>query len=176
MKLFIKENLRAIPIINQLYNIVRAYGLTYSGEDEQDSMEDYKYSLRNDHVQRFIDYVTLGETDAVVRKNKITYLTALFYSVKGTYKVFDYMIDYALADIDITYTAKNISISINTIPESLDRDLFCTYLEKFLSALLYFESLDITISTLSVSVMDNTVAALNHGKAYYQYYEAREEE
>ena len=78
--------------------------------------------------------------------------------------------------IDITYTAKNISISINTIPESLDRDLFCTYLEKFLSALLYFESLDITISTLSVSVMDNTVAALNHGKAYYQYYEAREEE
>jgi hypothetical protein len=24
--------------------------------------------------------------------------------------------------------------------------------------------------------MDNTVAALNHGKAYYQYYEAREEE
>ena len=41
MKLFIKENLRAIPIINQLYNIVRAYGLAYGGEDEQDSMEDY---------------------------------------------------------------------------------------------------------------------------------------
>lgn len=176
MRLFIKENLRAIPIINQLYNIVRAYSLAYTGEDDKDSMEDYKYSLRNDYVQRFIDYVTLGETDLVVRKNKITYLTALFYSVKGTYKVFDYMIDYSLVDADITYTAKNISISINTIPESLDRDLFCTYLEKFLATLLYFESLDITISSLSISVVDNTTASLNHGKAYYQYYEAREEE
>ncbi len=176
MKLYIKENLRSIPIINQLYNIVKAYSQTYAEEDEQDSMEDYKYSLRNDHVQRFIDYVVPDSSNQEVRKNKILYLTCLFYCVKGTYKVLDYMIDYGLVDAEITYTAKNISISINTIPESLDRDLFCTYLEKFLASLLYFELLDITISSLSVNVVDNTVASLNHGKAFYQYYEAREEE
>ena len=177
MKLYIKENLKSIPIINQLYNIVRAYGLAYGGEEEQDSMEDYKYYLKNDYVQRFIDYVVLDDgSDAEVRKNKIIYLTSLFYCVKGTYKVLDYMIDYSLVDAEITYTTKDITIAITTIPESLDRDLFCTYLEKFLSALLYFESLNITISSLSVSVMDNTVAALNYGKAFYQSYEAREEE
>lgn len=195
MKIYIKEHLREIPIINQLYNMVVEYGKAYE-DDDKDSFDDYRYHLRNDAVLRFLDYVVPSEEefterslDPSSRSSYINYLSALFYSVKGTYKVLDFILDYDLfqtskGDPDqtpdtttkISYTARTISIEIENLPGTLDRDLFCSYLEKFLYTLLYFESLSITINSTSAEIVDTTIASLNHGEAFYQYYEAREEE
>ena len=71
----------------------------------------------------------------------------------------------------IAYTTKSISIEIQSIPVTLDRDVFCSYLEKFLNELLYFEFLTINIKTISAEITDSTTTTLNHGDAYYQYYQ-----
>lgn len=186
MKIYIKENLREIPIFNQMYQLIKAYGEKYGASGEEDSMTDYRYSLSNDYVFRFIDYVIPEEEDPEVRKNKVTYLTSIFYLTKGTYKVLDYLLDYDLFQTTggegkdtttaISYSARNISIDVKSLPQRIDRELFCDYLEKFLCALLYFESLTINVDGIRESLVDNTTAALNHGQIYFQYYEAREEE
>lgn len=198
MQIYIPKYLRErIPILRQLFDIVVKYGDMYSREEDVDSFSDYKYSLRNDSIVRFLDYVLpdvnefknrfpdLKETDITqLRNNHINYLTVLFYSVKGTYKVLDYITEYDLFQTSrgkkyqgqdlstkIAYTTKSISIEIQSIPAALDRDIFCSYLEKFLNELLYFESLIINIKNISAEIIDDTVTSLNHGDAYYQYYQ-----
>ena len=76
----------------------------------------------------------------------------------------------------ITYTTQSINIEIQSLPQNLDRDLFCAYLEKFLCTLLYFETLTITINSIGTKFNDNTVVSINHGEAFYQYFVAIEEE
>lgn len=196
MQIYIPEYLRQrIPVLQQLYEVISEYGKMYP-EQADDSYSDYRYSLRNDAVIRFLDYVVPGIEDyrlrfpgitdeelETLRLENIKYLTALMYSVKGTYKVLDYLTEYDLfqtssgKDIQtpdtttkVTYTKKSISISISSLPNSFDRDLFCEYLEKFLSALLYFESLTIIIDTISTKISDSTTTSLNHGEAFYQSY------
>lgn len=193
MKVYIKEHLKRIPIVDQLYNMIVEYSRTYE-DDDRDNFDDYRYFLRNDAVIRFLDYVVPTEEefkarglDPESRPSYISYLSALFYSVKGTYKVLDFILDYDLFQTSkgeenqgpdtttkISYTARSITIEIDTLPATLDRDLFCNYLEKFLCTLLYFESLTITINSIGTSIVDTTQASLNHGEAFFQYYEARE--
>jgi len=199
MQIYIPKYLgERIPILKQLSEIVTGYGKKYSKDEDIDSFSDYKYSLRNDSVVRFLNYVVPGVDDFTLRFPKldqeekivqlrndyINYLTVLFYSVKGTYKVLDYITEYDLFQTSkgkesqgqdlttkIAYTTKSISIEIQSIPVTLDRDVFCSYLEKFLNELLYFESLTISIKTISAEITDSTTTTLNHGDAYYQYYQ-----
>ena len=127
MKVYIRENLREIPIFNQMYKLIKAYAEKYGNSEEIDSMADYRYSLRNDHVLRFLNYVIPDEEDETVRNNKITYLASIFYLTKGTYKVLDYILDYDLfqttgdergtdTTTEISYSARNISLDIKYIP------------------------------------------------------------
>ena len=198
MQIYIPKYLgERIPILKQLSEIVTGYGKKYSKDEDIDSFSDYKYSLRNDSVVRFLNYVvpgiddfkfrfpTLDQAEIVqLRNDYINYLTVLFYSVKGTYKVLDYITEYDLFQTSkgkvsqgqdlttkIAYTTKSISIEIQSIPVTLDRDVFCSYLEKFLNELLYFEFLTINIKTISAEITDSTTTTLNHGDAYYQYYQ-----
>jgi hypothetical protein len=198
MQIYIPKYLgERIPILKQLSEIVTGYGKKYSKDEDIDSFSDYKYSLRNDSVVRFLDYVIpdidefksrfpdQDETNIIqLRNNHISYLTVLFYSVKGTYKVLDYITEYDLFQTSkgkksqgqdlttkIAYTTKSISIEIQSIPVTLDRGVFCSYLEKFLNELLYFEFLTINIKTISAEITDSTTTTLNHGDAYYQYYQ-----
>ncbi len=187
MKVYIPKHLRRIPIIEQLCSMISEYSKKYAGENDQDSFSDYRYSLRNDAVVRFLDYV-LDFSDDLVKRNVITYLSTMFYSVKGTYKVLDYITAYDLfgtgeksmenveEHVKITYTTQSLSIEIDDLPERFDRDLFCEYLEQFLCALLYFQSLTISIENMGTRIEDNTTTSLNYGSECFQYYEAREEE
>lgn len=201
MKIYVKEYLRKIPILERMCNMIIAYASSYS-ENDTDNYSDYRDTLNFDDVARFIDYVSpdldefklrfRGETEEELkerRKNHVNYLIALFYSVKGTYKVLDYLTEYDMFQTHknerlqgqdttskISYSTRSITITIVSIPESLDRDMFCTYLEKFLCSLLYFENLTITIEGIGVSMKDTTTVSLNHGDAYYQYYEIKSED
>lgn len=202
MKLYIPPYLRTgkIPVLKQLYEMVASYSEEYTDKEELDSFNDYKASLINDPVLLFLDYCVpnledmkikypLEENLEELRKNHINYLTTLFYSVKGTYKVLDYLTEYDLFQTSnglsellpdetttITYTTQSINIEIQSLPQNLDRDLFCAYLEKFLCTLLYFETLTITINSIGTKFNDNTVVSINHGEAFYQYFVAIEEE
>jgi len=230
MKVYIRDYLRKIPIIDQLYRMIVRYGQLYS-EEEKDNYDDYRYSISGDDVLRFLDYVLPGydnleelyprklrESDedwitrlksvddfanrfplsysdltadewiynlVQTRRNYISYLKRMFYSVKGTYKVLDFILDYDLfqtskgkdlqePDIStkISYSARSIEIVIEDLPAELDRDIFCEYLERFLCALLYFESLKITINNTKVIIEDDTTVSLNHGEIFFRYYEA----
>ena len=171
MNIFIPKYLRErVKIIDQLYNMIRAYYEEYSQTKEEDSFDQFRFSRRNDYVVRFLDYViptkyitteingeTITVEDKTTRETALNYLSKLFYSVKGTYKVLDYLIDYNILNadenwwnlnnlnnnkVDISYTARSIDVKVDKLPDGLDRELYCDYLEKFLCALLYFEFLE----------------------------------
>lgn len=192
MKLYVKKYLRKLPVIDQFCNMFLEYSKEYPNYDE-DTYVNHKILLKNDSVRNFIDLM-VPEDDILklrlkedwtpdTRETYITYLETLFNTVKGTYKVLDYLTEYDLfqtsigenqtADTStkINYTTQSITINIQSIPLNIDRNIFCDYLEAFLSALLYFESLTITINKISTLVIDDTTSSLNHGEAFYQYYE-----
>lgn len=196
MKLYIKKYLRKLPIIDQFCNMFLEYVREYPTYDE-DLYENHKILLKNDSVRNFIDLMMISDEDLKVRlgddwteyarESYITYLVTLFNTVKGTYKVLDYLTEYDLFQTSrgkeqqeadnstkINYTTQSITIDIQEIPSDIDRDMFCDYLEAFLSSLLYFESLTITINKISTKVTDDTVTSLNHGEAFYQYFEVEE--
>lgn len=169
MKIYIPKHLRDIELINRLYKMI----IEQSKQDEgsKDSFSDYQWSLSNDPVKRFIDLCL--PKDLVDRQDTINYLSALFYSVKGTYKVFDHLIYHNLIDSSrsrITYTAREIKIEISKI--GVNKEIFCSALEDFLEALLYFESLKIYIDDIDLEMTGNLTTQLNHGEVYYQHYEA----
>ena len=205
MNIFIPKYLRErVKIIDQLYNMIRAYYEEYSQTKEEDSFDQFRFSRRNDYVVRFLDYViptkyitteVNGETitveDKATRETALNYLSKLFYSVKGTYKVLDYLIDYDILNadenwwnlnnlnnnkVDISYTARSIDIKVDKLPDGLDRELYCDYLEKFLCALLYFEFLTINIGKMSTSMSEKTEVYLNRGQSFYQAFEINAEE
>lgn len=205
MNIFIPKYLRErVKIIDQLYNMIRAYYEEYSQTKEEDSFDQFRFSRRNDYVVRFLDYViptkyitaeVNGETitveDKTTRETALNYLSKLFYSVKGTYKVLDYLIDYDILNadenwwnlnnlnnnkVDISYTARSIDIKVDKLPDGLDRELYCDYLEKFLCALLYFEFLTINIGKMSTSMSEKTEVYLNRGQSFYQAFEINAEE
>lgn len=205
MNIFIPKYLRErVKIIDQLYNMIRAYYEEYSQTKEEDSFDQFRFSRRNDYVVRFLDYViptkyitteVNGETitveDKTTRETALNYLSKLFYSVKGTYKVLDYLIDYNILNadenwwnlnnlnnnkVDISYTARSIDVKVDELPDGLDRELYCDYLEKFLCALLYFEFLTINIGKMSTSMSEKTEVYLNRGQSFYQAFEINAEE
>lgn len=205
MNIFIPKYLRErVKIIDQLYNMIRAYYEEYSQTKEEDSFDQFRFSRRNDYVVRFLDYViptkyitteVNGETitveDKATRETALNYLSKLFYSVKGTYKVLDYLIDYNILNadenwwnlnnlnnnkVDISYTARSIDVKVDELPDGLDRELYCDYLEKFLCALLYFEFLTINIGKMSTSMSEKTEVYLNRGQSFYQAFEINAEE
>lgn len=205
MNIYIPKYLRErVKIVDQLYNMIREYYDEYSKTTEPDSFDQFRFSRRNDYVVRFLDYViplkyttaeingeTVSVEDKTTRETALNYLSKLFYSVKGTYKVLDYLIDYNILNadnnwwdlnnsnsnkVDISYTARSIDIKVDKLPDGLDRELYCDYLEKFLCALLYFEFLTINIGEMSSSMSERTEVHLNRGQSFYQAYEVDAEE
>lgn len=173
MKIYIPKHLVGrIPIINQLYKMVLGYSTEYDGERDEDYYYYYYYGQRLDDVTRFIEYVIPDDEDEERRNNNISYLTKLFYSVKGTCKVFDYILKYNLfqttSEDVITYDSQTISITIEELPFGLDYDVFCEYLEKFLSALVWFENLNISIGSSKIEITGSVTTCLSSGSKEYQ--------
>lgn len=171
MKIYIPKHLREIKIIEQLYQMMTSYG--EQAVDEIDSFSDFQWSLSNDPVKRFLGLCIPKKDDQTSEdySSNINYLATLFYSVKGTYKVFDYLLYYSVIDSDkskINYTARSISIEIGEI--LVGKDLFCSAMEDFLKTLLYFESLEIIINSAGINLEGSIVNHLGHGEIYYQHH------
>ena len=104
------------------------------------------------------------------RKRKINYLSSMFYSVKGTFKVLEYLKLFGIFGNslkDIRYTTKSIDIKIDSI--SVDRDQFFSMIEAFLGTLLYFEELNITIGESKIEFSGELKVNIDTGEFYYKH-------
>lgn len=111
--------------------------------DSVESFNDYKYNLKEDPVLKFIN-LCIPETE----ENKdeyesiVTYLSKLFYSVKGTRYVIDYIKEYLTPDKgileinDVTLKNNSVIISIGDVDDK-DVTEIRSMFKEFIDALLY---------------------------------------
>lgn len=134
-------HLSEIPILQQLVEMYENYQGNYY-EDTETSFQSYYSNFDIDPVRDFIE-TNIGqyikETDADY-ENVLNYITRMFYSVKGTAKVFDYM-DRFFPGLkrsgDIVYDGETLSLSL-VLDSALDNTVeFREGFSKFLQSLLY---------------------------------------
>lgn len=177
MNIYIPKHIRNIGVVSKMCELIDAYNESgvYVDSSLSDSFKDYYYYLKIDPVFKFLGFC-IPESENYDYTSVISYLSRMFYSVKGTYQVLDYMGLYlGLGIRDIKYTVKNLSF---TIPEitltDIDENVFYDALVDFLEALLYFKDLKIKIETVNLQ-LENTL--YNHTGARvvtYKKYTAKE--
>lgn len=130
-----------LPILQQLVKMYEEYQGNYY-KNTQNSFQNYYSSFDIDPVRDFVE-TNMGpyieETDADY-ENVINYVTRMFYSVKGTAKVFDYM-DRFFPGIrrsgDVVYDGETLSLAL-VLGSALDNTVeFREALLEFLQTLLY---------------------------------------
>lgn len=149
MKIYIPKRLLEIPIIDQFSKMITYYSDNIESEEDFPFLG-YNNSQKLDPVKEFIDIClsvqNYPENQDV--ENISNYLVKLFYSVKGTVKVFEYMEKYLGITFvgDVRYTTELVDFSIKDVLVE-DEDLFNQLLSGFLSSLLYYNNLGISSST-----------------------------
>ena len=178
MELYIPENLKRITVVNQLCKMVEDYA-NYYEEEPADSFDDYDFYLSYDPVKRFINLCIPGpdEDENFYEKwestqdydTLVNYLSRLFYSVKGTRLVLEYMQKYLDLEFvgDIVYSPGYISFKLETINIS-DEARFRDLLEDFLDALLFWEYLDVNIAKLSLNIDNKITSYIQGGVVTYK--------
>ena len=130
-----------LPILQQMVKMYEEYQGNYY-KNTQNSFQNYYSSFDIDPVRDFVE-TNMGpyieETDADY-ENVINYVTRMFYSVKGTAKVFDYM-DRFFPGIrrsgDVVYDGETLSLAL-VLNSALDNTIeFREALLEFLQTLLY---------------------------------------
>ena len=152
MKVYIPSHLRKIEVVDQIAKMIQEYASNYH-ENTTDSFDDYYYSLKNDPVKKFLN-LCISEDSIGPDQNYedvINYLSRMFYSVKGTIKVFDYMKAFLGLNFegDIVYTTEYIEFNLTEISLS-DENLFYESLKGFLDALLYYQELRTNIGSINL--------------------------
>jgi hypothetical protein len=152
MKIFIPRNLSNIEIISQLSKMIDGYEKYY--EETEGSFDNYYYYLKNDDVKRFIGLCITEEdiNNTQEHSEVLNYISRLFYSVKGTPLVFDYIEKYLGIKLNnVTYTAETISFEIEEI-KTYNINVFINSLRNFLNALLYFGELSSTLEMINLII------------------------
>jgi hypothetical protein len=149
-------------------------------EDFTNSFDDfYGFYLKTDPVKRFVEMTAKiresveseEEYDEEEYENIINYISALFYSVKGTPKVFDFIRSYLNLDFDYVYDGLKLSFHIQRV-DTTDEKRYTDCLKSFLQTLLYFneEKLDIQISYINLKVEEEIDSDLSFGLLLYREY------
>ena len=112
--------------------------------------------MKIDPVMRFIGYCIKEVPENQDYQSVLNYLTRLFYSVRGTRKVFEYMKKYLGIEFvgDPIYTVNTISFTLSNNIVDSDIALFNKYLIEFLDNLIYYGKLNYYISGLELEVKD----------------------
>ena len=143
MRIYIPQHLKKLGIFRDLGRMVEEYEKTY--QDTTSSFTDYQNYMKIDPVLRFVSFC-IKQRDGQSEEEYMAileYVTRLFYSVRGTRRVLDYIGRYLGIRFigNPIYTVKSISFSIANQTEWYDVSLFNTYLLDFLSTLLYYENI-----------------------------------
>ncbi len=130
-----------LPVIQQLVELYEEYRGNYYDSTEN-SFQSYYSSFDIDPVRDFIETIIGPDLEATEAdyENVLNYITRMFYSVKGTAKVFDFM-DRFFPGLqrsgDIVYDGENISLTL-VLDNALDNTVeFREGLLSFLQALLW---------------------------------------
>lgn len=135
-------HLLELPILQQLISLYEGYRDFYY-ETPSSTFQSYYTSMGIDPVRDFVE-ANIGSDlegkEGLDYENVLDYITRMFYSVKGTAKVFDYM-DRFFPGIqrsgDIIYDGETLSLSL-VLDSLLDNTVeFREGLSKFLQTLLY---------------------------------------
>lgn len=159
MKIYIPQHLREVDIIDQLYRMIEAYGKEYSNTTN-DSFSGYQNYRVDDPVKKFLELCisedSIGENqdyDEVIR-----YLSKLFYSVKGTIKIFDYIATFLGLDLDGDILYDGQTITMNFINLNVPNEaLFYESLRNFLDALICYVELNTNIDTVDLTIQSNFI-------------------
>lgn len=157
MKIYIPKHLRNIEIIDQLYRMIEDYEEQYSSvvSTQQGSFDDYYIYYGSDPVKNFLRLCIPKSSlpDNQDYEEVINYLSKLFYSVKGTIQVFNYMIQYLPLDFDgeIIYDSGEITVNFENLSVE-NESLFYELLKKFLDALIYHTRLNTNIGSGSIDL------------------------
>ena len=134
-----------LGIFSDLAKMVTEYETKYYDPSAAGSFDRYQSYTKIDPVLRFVSFCIRREEDQTEEEYRIVlnYVTRLFYSVRGTRRIFDYMERYLGIEFEGTpvYTIRSINFSISKKQEWYDVSLFNSYLLDFLNYLLYFENL-----------------------------------
>ena len=141
VKIYIPQHLKKLGIFRDLALMVSAYQESY--KPEVTSFDDYQSYMKIDPVLRFVSFCIKEEDQPEDYQSVLDYVTRLFYSVRGTRRVFVYMERYLGIKFvgKPVYNIKTISFSITEKQDWYDVSLFNSYLLDFLNHLLYYESL-----------------------------------
>jgi len=171
MRIYIPQHLKSLGIFSDLIKMVTEYEKGY--KDPTSSFDDYQSFMKIDPVLRFVSFcITQKEGQSQEDYRTIlNYVTRLFYSVRGTRKVFDYISRYLGIEFvgNPVYTIKYISFSIKNNREWYDVSLFNDYLLEFLNYLLYFEKLNYKVD-LGITIEENKEFYLGVDAVTYKIY------
>lgn len=168
MKIYIPKNLTNIEIVSQLKKMIDGYAEYY--EETNGSFDNYYYYLKNDDVKRFITLCISEDTldSSQEYSEVINYISRLFYSVKGTPLVFNYIEKYLGIKLkNIVYTAETISFEVEGI-ETYNINSFINSLRNFLSALLYYGELTSTIEMINLIIKGEIHTNVSSGIIRYK--------
>lgn len=171
MKIYIPQHLKKLGIFNDLAKMVAKYEEGY--KDPTSSFDSYQSYMKIDPVLRFVSFCikeeSLSEEDY---RSVLDYVTRLFYSVRGTRKVFDYMTRYLGIEFEGTpvYTIKNINFAIKNKKEWYDVSLFNNYILDFLDYLLYFENMNYRVD-LGLNIKEDLDFYCGLGVLTYKIYD-----
>lgn len=178
MVIYIPNHLKeSIPLLKTMSDMISEYGKNYSTRSI-DSFDDYYSSISINSVKKYIELCLEGQESSQLFKNNINtkedivnYLVKLFYSVKGTLKIFDYMKKYLGVKFsgNITYTINEVIFNIDEI--STDNiQLYVDSMKGFLSSLLYYGDLVSEISKINLTLESNlTVSVTNDIQKYKEF-------
>jgi hypothetical protein len=171
VRIYIPQHLKKLGIFRDLGRMVEEYEKTY--QNPTSSFTDYQNYMKIDPVLRFVSFCIKqedGQTDEEYMAI-LNYVTRLFYSVRGTRRVLDYVGRYLGIKFigNPIYTVKTISFSIANQTEWYDVSLFNSYLLDFLSTLLYYESISYKVD-LNLEIIETKEAYLGVGIKTYKLY------
>jgi len=135
-------HLMEIPVIRQMVELYSKYQSLGLASEALGSFRYYYTSQGLDPVRDFVETNLIGKIkDIPDYENIIDYVTAMFYSVKGTLKVFDYMGRFFNDSLEVAgdklYNGENLTVNL-VLSDSLYNTVeFVEGLKNFLSCLLW---------------------------------------
>lgn len=170
MKIYIPKHLRKIIVVDQMCKMIEKYSEEYSDKSIKDSFDYYNTTLKLDPVYKFINLLVSKETvgDNQEVDEVINYLSNVFYCVKGTRLVLNYLQPLLGLDVkDINYTTSKLEITLNVL-ETSNLGQFTQYFKNFLSTLLYFQDFELILESAELKVSAEIDNYLSSCAKYYK--------
>lgn len=152
MKIYVPNHLRNIEIVKQFCDLIEKYSVERNNELSKSKNSSYYYhyykSLTFDPVKKFIGICKFNAVSGDSVSNIINYLTTVFYSIKGTIKIFEYLKSKLGIDCDYTYNIStgDLYIKLKKSTYSIfieNEELYRTSFENFIKSLLFVKRLNI---------------------------------